>query len=180
MKMRKRTHDGQAKNFPLRQSGSLQREVGWMAPHSAGGMSIFLMAKQWPTHGRANFPGKTFFSTGSRGRHQWAPSPPNGYGLYDMAGNVWEWTADRFVPRHGEGLVKSCCGPPANPRILSPEESYDPAQPELQIPRKVVKGGSFLCAPNYCLRYRPAARQPQMVDTGMSHIGFRCVIRKLT
>jgi len=68
------------------------------------------------------------------------------------------------------------CGPSVNPRIVSPEKSYDPAQPQFRIPRKVVKGGSFLCAPNYCLRYRPAARQPQMIDTGMSHIGFRCIV----
>ena len=52
--------------------------------------------------------------------------------------------------------------------------SYDPQQPQFRVPRKVIKGGSFLCADNYCLRYRPAARRPQMVDTGMSHIGFRC------
>ena len=57
------------------------------------------------------------------------------------------------------------------------EKSYDQNQPQFEIPRRVVKGGSFLCAPNYCLRYRPAARQPQMIDTGMSHIGFRCIVR---
>ena len=56
------------------------------------------------------------------------------------------------------------------------EGSYDPAQPQFRVPRKVIKGGSFLCADSYCLRYRPAARRPQMIDTGMSHIGFRCVL----
>jgi formylglycine-generating enzyme required for sulfatase activity len=102
--------------------------------------------------------------------------PPNGYGLFDMAGNVWEWTSDWYVHCHADEVLKSGCGP-SNPRIASPDKSYDPRQPQFRIPRKVVKGGSYLCAPNYCLRYRPAARQPQMIDTAMSHIGFRCIIR---
>lgn len=83
--------------------------------------------------------------------------PPNGYGLFDMAGNVWEWTTDWWGG--------------------SESASHDPAQPQFTVPRKVVKGGSFLCADSYCMRYRPAARRPQMIDTGMSHIGFRCVKR---
>lgn len=104
---------------------------------------------------------------------------PNGYGLYDMAGNVWEWTDDWYVDNLDERAdkFKSCCTPAVNPRVHSPEGSYDVRQPMIKIPRKVVKGGSHLCAPNYCLRYRPAARQPQMIDTGMSHIGFRCIVR---
>jgi formylglycine-generating enzyme len=83
--------------------------------------------------------------------------PPNALGLFDMAGNVWEWTSDWYG-----GSI---------------EASYDPAQPQFRVPRRVIKGGSFLCADSYCLRYRPAARRPQMIDTGMSHIGFRCVLR---
>jgi sulfatase modifying factor 1 len=102
--------------------------------------------------------------------------PPNGYGLSDMAGNVWEWTCDWYVDRHPDDLDKPCCVP-VNPRGAALEQSLDPAQPQFRIPRKVIKGGSHLCADSYCMRYRPAARRPLMVDTGMSHTGFRCVSR---
>jgi formylglycine-generating enzyme len=102
--------------------------------------------------------------------------PPNGYGVYDMIGNVWEWTADWFSARHTADAPKSCCIP-ENPRGASEAASYDECSPSVRIPRKVVKGGSHLCAPNYCRRYRPAARHAQPIDTGMSHVGFRCVVR---
>jgi formylglycine-generating enzyme len=111
--------------------------------------------------------------------------PPNGYGLFDMAGNVWEWTSDYFEYRPAEPVPRACCGPavrlsadPARAGAVTPQESLVPGQPGAQIPRRVIKGGSHLCAPNYCLRYRPAARQGETVDTSTGHLGFRCILRK--
>jgi sulfatase modifying factor 1 len=100
--------------------------------------------------------------------------PPNPYGLYDMIGNVWEWTSDWYEPRHR--LPDGCCAA-TNPRGGARDKSFDPSSPTTVIGRKVMKGGSFLCAPNYCRRYRPAARMPQPVDTSTCHLGFRCVVR---
>jgi len=146
------------------------KKFTWGDEHTPGGK---VMANSW----QGEFPWQNLLIDGYEGTSPVGSFPPNGYGLYDMAGNVWEWTSDWFVPRHTAEIVKSCCGPAVNPRILSPAKSYDPNQPQFKIPRKVVKGGSHLCAPNYCLRYRPAARQPQMLDTGMTHLGFRCIAR---
>ena len=101
---------------------------------------------------------------------------PNGYGLYDMIGNIWEWTSDWFTSQHKADAPKACCIP-RNPRGGRQQDSYDSCQPDIKIPRKVLKGGSFLCAPNYCRRYRPAARHAQPIDTSTCHVGFRCVVR---
>jgi len=103
--------------------------------------------------------------------------PPNGFGLYDMAGNVWEWTDD-YVSASQAPVTESPCCAPRNPRVPEPVAgSYATAEPGGHIPRRVTKGGSHLCAPNYCLRYRPAARQGEAIDTSTSHIGFRCILR---
>lgn len=105
--------------------------------------------------------------------------PPNGYGLFDMIANTWEWTADWWSERPQTVAKKrgdSCCTLD-NPRGGKLSASLDPAQPQIRIGRKVLKGGSHLCAENYCQRYRPAARHPEMIDSATTHIGFRCVVR---
>jgi hypothetical protein len=130
-----------------------------------------MMANTW----QGRFPWENLKTDGLLGTTPVKRFPPNGHGLFEMTGNVWEWTSDFFRPRHPGGSPQCCV--PRDPHVVTPEQSYDRLAPGAHIPRRVVKGGSYLCAPNYCLRYRPAARQGQAVETSSTHIGFRCVIR---
>ena len=112
-----------------------------------------------------------FFNTKADGYVGVAPVgsfPANKYGLYDMTGNVWEWTDDWFALGHVSKAHH------LNPTGAGRDESFDPNKPSEKA-LHVVKGGSYLCAPNYCSRYRPAARESQSPDTGTTHIGFRLV-----
>jgi formylglycine-generating enzyme len=130
------------------------------------------MANYW----QGEFPWQNLASDGFEGTSPVGVFPPNGYGLFDVVGNAWEWTSDWYQPRHPEEKQKACCIP-FNPRGGRKRDSFDPHQPKIRIPRKVLKGGSHLCAANYCYRYRPAARFPQPIDTSTCHVGFRCIVR---
>ena len=129
-----------------------------------------MMANTW----QGEFPLENLVSDGFERTSPVGSFPPNAYGLYDMAGNVWQWTADWYRQRHEVKL--SCC---SGSKIHEIENTYDP-QGAVRIPRRVLKGGSYLCAPNYCFRYRPAARIPHEIDTGTNHIGFRGIVRSNT
>jgi formylglycine-generating enzyme required for sulfatase activity len=131
------------------------------------------MANNW----QGEFPWQNLLEDGYEWTAPVGTFPPNGYGLFDMAGNVWEWTTDWYQD-HGK-IERTCCTI-ENPRGGDRDRSIDPRSPEIRIPRKVMKGGSYLCAPNYCRRYRPAARMAQMVDTSTCHLGFRCIVRART
>jgi formylglycine-generating enzyme len=126
------------------------------------------MANTW----QGNFPRENLRTDGFERTSPVGEFPANGYGLFDMIGNVWEWTTD-WYSRHTSG---GCCGMAAAAKRTL-EQSYDPNTPAVKIPRKVIKGGSFLCAPVYCRRYRPAARMAQPIDTSTCHVGMRLIVR---
>jgi sulfatase modifying factor 1 len=144
-------------------------EFAWGNTLAPGGRH---MANTW----QGNFPNQNLGEDGYERTSPVTVFAPNGYGIHDMIGNVWEWTADWWSAKHEAEAAKACCIP-SNPRGGGEFDSYDPCQPQIKIPRKVLKGGSHLCAPNYCRRYRPAARHAEPIDTSTSHVGFRCVLR---
>src|SRR3954469_638754 len=150
--------------------GGLEGAVfAWGDEFAPGGR---MMANTW----QGEFPWENLGTDGYEGTSPVGAFPPNGYGLSDMAGNVWEWTSDYYTARHADDAARPCCAP-HNPRVTAGDESYDPQLPDVRIRRRVMKGGSHLCAPNYCLRYRPAARMAQPVDTSTCHLGFRLIVR---
>lgn len=136
----------------------------WGDEHFPGGRPA---ANTW----QGEFPWQNLKLDGYEGTSPVRSFEPNGFGLYDMCGNVWEWTADWFASADSASDSTPCCAPRDRRAAVSG------LQPGEEIPRKVMKGGSHLCAPNYCLRYRPAARQGETIDTSTGHIGFRCIVR---
>jgi formylglycine-generating enzyme required for sulfatase activity len=127
------------------------------------------MANTW----QGEFPWQNLVSDGYEGTAPVGQFPPTGFDLFDMIGNVWEWTTDWYAAHHS--VAKACCGG-SIAKDRDREQSYDPQMPDIKIPRKVIKGGSFLCAPNYCRRYRPAARMAQPIDTSTCHVGMRLIM----
>ena len=169
----RRTRRGRARRCRPRRSGSGPPAAGSTGRRSCGATSPSGPGERLANYWHGDFPWRHDDGYGST-----APVgsfPANGYGLHDMAGNVWEWTTDWWSPqppRRPRGVVLRPDRTAASDdgRQLRPGPAAVPASPA-----RSIKGGSYLCADSYCQRYRPAARRPQMIDTGMSHIGFRCV-----
>ncbi|MFN7138388.1 MAG: formylglycine-generating enzyme family protein [Limisphaerales bacterium] len=135
-----------------------QQDYMWGQEQTPGGQWL---ANIW----QGKFPAENELADGFRLTSPVASYPPNGYGLYDMAGNVWEWCSDWYLPNYYEQ------SPTHNPK--GPNTSYDPNEPGVM--KKVTRGGSYLCSDSYCIGYRPSARMKTTPDTGLSHTGFRCV-----
>ena len=145
--------------------GRERSRYAWGEENFPGG---HYMANTW----QGVFPLHNSQDDGYEGTSPVGSFPPNGYGLYDMGGNVWNWTGDWYradaFARLATLGVEVCNNP------TGPLDTFDPADP--YSTRRVIKGGSFLCGPSYCESYRPSARRGTPPDTGSSHVGFRCVV----
>jgi formylglycine-generating enzyme len=163
------------KELPTEAEWERAARGGFEGEEFAWGNELTPNGKYYANTWQGEFPWHNLEEDGFEGTSPVTAFPMNGYGIYDMIGNVWEWTTDWYSPSHlankqkGGGILK-------NPRGSPQEESAAPRD-RARIPRKVMKGGSYLCAPNYCRRYRPAARMAQPVDTSTCHLGFRCIVR---
>jgi formylglycine-generating enzyme required for sulfatase activity len=157
------------KELPTEAEWELAARGGLDGAEFAWGDELMPKGKPMANTWQGEFPYENTLLDGYEGTSPVGSFPPNGFGLVDMTGNVWEWTTDWYAASHEPD--SPCCG--EDPRAAS----IDPDDPAA-IPRRVMKGGSHLCAPNYCRRYRPAARMAQAVDTSTSHLGFRCVVRE--
>jgi formylglycine-generating enzyme len=155
------------------------KEYAWGSEFAPDGKQ---MANTW----QGTFPHENLLTDGYEGSSPIGRFPANGYGIHDMIGNVWEWTSEWYETHHQRlqagadrssttEQAQTCCGQ-VSASDRAKDRSYDPSQPG-HIPRKVMKGGSHLCAPNYCRRYRPAARMAQPIDTSTVHLGFRLIVR---
>jgi formylglycine-generating enzyme required for sulfatase activity len=166
----------EGKAIPTEAEWELAARGGLDRADYAWGSELAPVGRQMANTWQGEFPWQNACADGYDGTSPVDAFPPNGYGVSDMIGNVWEWTSDWYQPRHPAEQLKACCIP-RNPRGGAEPTSIDPAMPAVRIPRKVLKGGSHLCAPNYCRRYRPAARFPEPIDTSTCHLGFRCIVR---
>ena len=171
------TPRGPARRCRPKPNGSSPHAVASTGRRSRGATNHDPAGGSWPTSGTVTSRGATPSPTASPARHRSGRSRPTG-----MACTTWPATCGSGPPTGtrpatADDADKPCCVP-HNPTGGTPRGQRRPGQPQFPVPRRVIKGGSHLCADNYCLRYRPAARRPQMIDTGMSHIGFRCVRRQ--
>ena len=174
MKMPKPTAFGPGKNCRLKRSGSLRRVAVWTEREFSWGSEFTPDGKQMANTWQGEFPLENTLEDGFEWTAPVGTFPANAYGLYDVAGNVWEWTTDWYLEH--EKITELLLRKRESTRWQSGRRVTIQTCPD-SIGRKVMKGGSFLCAPNYCRRYRPAARMAQAVDTSTCHLGFRCVLR---